>query len=59
MVFQALCKVEVDILESMDVSDEMDCKFDYANYFFGAFKWIRTRKEMCISFMTWLQIQLE
>jgi hypothetical protein len=29
----------------MDVSDKMDCKFEYANYFFGAFKGICTRKK--------------
>jgi hypothetical protein len=54
MVVQALCKIEVDIMESMDVSYEMDRKFEYANYFFGAFKGICTRKDMCISFMSWL-----
>jgi hypothetical protein len=59
MVLRALCKIEVDILESMDASDEMDCKFEYANYFFGAFKGICTKKEMCISFMSRLQIRLE
>jgi hypothetical protein len=59
MVLQALCKIEVDILESMDVSDETDRKFEYAYYFFGAFKEMYTRKEMCISFMSWLQIRLE
>ncbi len=59
MVLRALCKIEVDIPESMDVSDEMDRKFEYANYFFGAFTGICTRKEMCISFMSWLQIRLE
>jgi hypothetical protein len=37
-VLQALCNIEVDIMESIDVSDEMDCEFGYANYFFGAFK---------------------
>jgi hypothetical protein len=58
MVIQVLCKIEVDILESMDESDEMDCKFEYA-IFFGAFKGICTRKEMCISYMSWRQIQLE
>jgi hypothetical protein len=40
----------------MDASDEMDRKFEYANYVFGAFKGICIRKEMCISFMSWLQI---
>ena len=59
MVLQALCKIEVDIPESMDVSDEMDHTFEYINYFFGAFKGMCTRKEMCILFMNWLQIQLE
>jgi hypothetical protein len=59
MVLRALCKIEVDIPESMDASDEMDRKFEYANYFFGAFKGICIRKEMCISFMSWLQIQLK
>jgi hypothetical protein len=59
MVLQELCKIEVDIPKSMDVSDEMDHKFEYANYFFGAFKGICTRKEICISFMSWLQIRLE
>jgi hypothetical protein len=43
MVLRALCNIEVDIPESMDASDEMDCKFEYANYFFGAFKVIWTR----------------
>ncbi len=38
MVLQALCKIEVDIPESMDVSDETDCEFEYVNYFFDAFK---------------------
>ncbi len=37
-VLQALHKIEVDIPESMDVSDEMDREFEYASYFFGAFK---------------------
>jgi hypothetical protein len=37
-VLQALCVVEVDILESMDVSDEMDPEFEYVNYFFDEFK---------------------
>ncbi len=34
MVLQALWKIEVDVLESMDASDEMDRKFEYSNYFF-------------------------
>jgi hypothetical protein len=38
MVLQALCKIEVDIPERMDVSDETDHEFEYANYFFDAFK---------------------
>ncbi len=40
---------------------EHECKWwnEYANYFFGAFKGICTGKEMCISFMSWLQIQLK
>ncbi len=59
MVLQALCKIEIDIPKSMDVSDETDCKFEYADHFFGAFKGIYTRKEMCISFMSWPQIRLE
>jgi hypothetical protein len=59
MVLQALCKIEVDIPESMDASDEMYRQFECANYFFGAFKGICTRKEMCISFMSWLQIRLK
>ncbi len=59
MILQALCKIEVDILESMDASDEMDHNFEYVNYFFSAFEGICTRKEMCISFMSCLQIQLE
>jgi hypothetical protein len=54
IVLRALCKIEVDIPESMDASDEMDRKFEYANYFFGASKGICTRKEMCISFISWL-----
>jgi hypothetical protein len=37
-VLQALCKIEVDIPESMDVCDEMAHEFEYANYFFDAFK---------------------
>jgi hypothetical protein len=37
-VLRALCKVEVDIPESMDVSDETDPEFEYVNYFFDAFK---------------------
>ncbi len=37
-VLRALCKIEVDIPESMDISDETDCEFEYANYFFDAFK---------------------
>jgi hypothetical protein len=44
MVLQALCKIENDIPESMDVSDETDCKFEYANNFFVAFKGIYTKK---------------
>jgi hypothetical protein len=59
MVLGVLCKIEVDIPESMDASDELDCKFEYATYFFGAFKGICIRKEMCISFMSCLQIQLK
>ncbi len=51
MVLQSLCKIEVDIPESMDATDGMDCKFEYANYFFGAFKGICTRKEMRIYFI--------
>jgi hypothetical protein len=43
----------------MDASDEMDWKFEYANYFFDAFKGIYIRKEMGISFMSWLLIQLK
>jgi hypothetical protein len=38
MVLQALCKIEVDIPESIDVSDETDHEFEYVNYFFDAFK---------------------
>jgi hypothetical protein len=56
MVLQELCEIEVDIPESMDARDKMDHKFEYANYFFGAFKGICIIKEMCISFMSWLQI---
>jgi hypothetical protein len=52
MNLRALLKIEVDIPESMDASDEMDCRFEFANYFFGAFKGICTRKGMCISFMS-------
>jgi hypothetical protein len=37
-VLRALCKVEADIPESMDVSNETDCEFEYVNYFFDAFK---------------------
>jgi hypothetical protein len=59
MVLWALCKIEVDIRDSMDVSDEMDHKFEYSNSFFGAFKGICIRKKMYISFMSWLQIQLK
>jgi hypothetical protein len=32
-VLQALCKIEVDIPESMNVSDVTDREFEYANYF--------------------------
>jgi hypothetical protein len=38
----------------MDVSDEMDCEFEFANYFFGAFKGICKRKGVWISFISWL-----
>ena len=38
MALRALRKLEVDIPESMDVSDEMDCEFEYVNYFFASFK---------------------
>jgi hypothetical protein len=31
-VLQALCKIEDDILESMNVSDKMNSEFEYANY---------------------------
>ena len=37
-VLRALRKIEVDIPESMDVSDEMDHEFEYVNYFFDVFK---------------------
>jgi hypothetical protein len=37
-VLQALCNIEVDIQESMDVSDQTDPEFKYTNYFFDAFK---------------------
>jgi hypothetical protein len=37
-VLGALHKIEVEILESMDVSDETDCEYEYANYFFDKFK---------------------
>ncbi len=37
-VLWALCKIEVDILESIDVSDKTDCEFECANNFFDAFK---------------------
>jgi hypothetical protein len=47
-VLQALHKIEVDILESMDVSDEWDCEFEYANYLLMHSKVICTRKQMCI-----------
>ncbi len=43
-ILWALCKIEDDILESMDVSDEMDCEFQYANYLFDAFKGKSKRK---------------
>ncbi len=36
-VLRALRKIEVDIPESMDVSDETDREFEYVNYFFDAF----------------------
>ncbi len=36
-VLEALHKIEVDIPE-MDISDEMDYKFEYDNYFVDAFK---------------------
>ncbi len=38
VVLLPLCKIEVDIPESMDVSDEMDLELGYANYFFDEFK---------------------
>ena len=38
VVLQALCKIEVDIPESIDVSDETDREFEYAIFFFDAFK---------------------
>jgi hypothetical protein len=38
LVIRALCKIEVDILESMNVSDETDREFQYANYIFDAFR---------------------
>jgi hypothetical protein len=38
MALRALRKLEVDIPESMDVSDETDCEFEYVNYFFDTFK---------------------
>jgi hypothetical protein len=37
-VLPVLCKIKVDILESMDESDETDHEFEYANYFFDAVK---------------------
>jgi hypothetical protein len=37
-VLRALHKIEVDILESMNVSDERDPEFKFVNYFFDAFK---------------------
>ena len=37
-ILQALSKIEVDIPESMDVSDEMNHKFAFASYLFDAFK---------------------
>jgi hypothetical protein len=37
-VLQALRKIEVDIPESMDVSDETNHEFEYAPYSFDAFK---------------------
>jgi hypothetical protein len=51
-VIQALHKIEVDILENMDVSDETDSVFEYANYYYLMhIKVICSREEMCISFM--------
>jgi hypothetical protein len=38
VVLQALCKIEVNLLESTDKSDDTDCECEYANYFFNAFK---------------------
>jgi hypothetical protein len=59
MVLRALCKIEVDIPESMYVSDKKDRDFEYDIYFFVAFKRVFMRKEMCISFISWLQIWLK
>ncbi len=55
-VLQALCKIEVDILESMDISDETDCENECDKYFFDASKEDIYRKRV---FMIWLQIQLK
>ncbi len=38
VVLQALCKIEIDIPESMDEDDDTDQTNDYANHFFDAFK---------------------
>jgi hypothetical protein len=51
MFLQALCIIEVDIPESMDASDEMDCKFECANYFLGAFKGIYMYKKRNVHFI--------
>jgi hypothetical protein len=37
-VLRALHKIEDDILHSMDVSDETDIEFEYANYSFDISK---------------------
>ena len=38
VVLRALCKIEIDIPESLDEADNTDCTYDYANHFFTAFK---------------------
>jgi hypothetical protein len=59
MVLRALRKIEVDIPESMDVSDERIVNLNVFIISLMHSKGICTTKEMCILFMIWLQIRLE
>jgi hypothetical protein len=38
VVLRALCKIEIDIPESMDENDDTDCKNDYSNNNTSMFK---------------------